>query len=52
MQAPEPCCDFYAGTFARLIATLVAPRVAVVEVECLAQGGSACRFRMEGMAAG
>ncbi len=39
-------CDFYAGTFERLIAELVATNVRVVEVECIAQGGATCRFQL------
>jgi divinyl protochlorophyllide a 8-vinyl-reductase len=46
MREQQPMCDFYAGTFERLIGTLISPSVSVVEVECLAQGGSVCRFQL------
>jgi divinyl protochlorophyllide a 8-vinyl-reductase len=46
MHEAEPMCDFYAGTFERLIAALVAPAVRVTEVECIAQGGQTCRFEL------
>lgn len=46
MHEDQPMCDYYAGTFERLIAELVAPDVRVVEVECMAQGGAACRFHL------
>lgn len=49
LHATRPMCDFYAGTFERLIAVLVAPSVQVVEVECLAQGGGVCRFELLGI---
>ncbi|MDZ7630200.1 MAG: bacteriochlorophyll 4-vinyl reductase [Gemmatimonadaceae bacterium] len=47
MHEDQPMCDFYAGTFERLISVLVAPTVRVVEVECMAHGGAACRFHLE-----
>ncbi len=46
MHESQPMCDFYAGTFERLIAELVAPDVRVTEVECAAQGGAVCRFQL------
>jgi divinyl protochlorophyllide a 8-vinyl-reductase len=46
MHEDQPMCDFYAGTFERLIAELVAPDVRVTEVECMAQGGTVCRFQL------
>jgi divinyl protochlorophyllide a 8-vinyl-reductase len=46
MHESQPMCDFYAGTFERLIAELVAPDVRVTEVECVAQGGAVCRFQL------
>ena len=49
LHATTPMCDFYAGTFERLIGVLVAPAVRVVEVECLAQGGRLCRFELLGI---
>jgi divinyl protochlorophyllide a 8-vinyl-reductase len=45
----EPVCAFYAGTFARLIGTLVSARTQVHETECLAQGGRCCRFEVSGI---
>lgn len=50
LHGDRPMCDYYAGTFERLIGALVAPTVRVEEVECLATGGTACRFRLDGMA--
>ncbi len=50
LHSDRPMCDYYAGTFERLLGALVAPGVVVVEVECEAIGGSACRFRLDGMA--
>jgi divinyl protochlorophyllide a 8-vinyl-reductase len=44
MITDGPACDFYAGTFERLITTLVSPTARVREVECQAHGGSCCRF--------
>ena len=49
MHEHQPMCDFYGGTFERLIRVLVASEAQVDEVECLAQGGSACRFRLHGL---
>jgi divinyl protochlorophyllide a 8-vinyl-reductase len=46
MHAAQPMCDFYAGTFERLIRVLVTPGARVREEECLATGGSVCRFRV------
>ncbi len=46
LREEQPMCDFYAGTFERLIAELVAANVRVVEVECIAQGGATCRFQL------
>jgi divinyl protochlorophyllide a 8-vinyl-reductase len=45
-QANASRCDFYAGTFERLVRVLVAPHMAVTEVECRAHGGTACRFEV------
>jgi divinyl protochlorophyllide a 8-vinyl-reductase len=44
IEASNPTCDYYAATFERLFATLVDRRVTANEVECLATGGTACRF--------
>lgn len=50
MHEPQPMCDFYAGTFERLIRALVARYASVQEVECMAQGHRHCRFVLEGIA--
>jgi divinyl protochlorophyllide a 8-vinyl-reductase len=42
-----PACGFYAATFERLFAELVAGSTRVTEIECQAMGCSACRFRVE-----
>ena len=42
----QPYCDFYAATFERLYARLVAPRVRVDEVACAATGAPACVFAL------
>lgn len=44
MHGAGPVCDFYAGTFERLIRQLVSTTVRVHEVECQAHGGECCRF--------
>lgn len=44
VQAPSAACDFYAGTFERLVKVLVDPGADVTETSCEAHGGSACRF--------
>jgi divinyl protochlorophyllide a 8-vinyl-reductase len=49
MQRANVACDFYAGTFERLIRTLVTPAAQVREVECLAHGGQCCRFLVTGV---
>jgi divinyl protochlorophyllide a 8-vinyl-reductase len=49
MVASAPVCAFYAGTFARLIGTLITPRAVVREIECHAQGGHCCRFEVSGI---
>lgn len=46
MRQPQPMCDFYAGTFERLIGTLISATIRVDEVECMAQGDAVCRFRL------
>lgn len=51
MHEDRPMCDFYAGTFERLMQALVARHASVTEIECCAQGGSACRFAVHGIAA-
>lgn len=42
-----PACDFYAGTFARLFATLVSRRTVVREITCTARGDAACVFAID-----
>lgn len=44
--APEPICDYYAATFERLYAVLVAPAARVREVRCHARGDTECRFEI------
>lgn len=44
MHEAVPMCDFYAGTFERLIRVLIAPEARVTEAACMAQGAAACRF--------
>lgn len=44
LHTAGPVCDFYAGTFERLITTLVSRTARVREVECHAHGGQCCRF--------
>lgn len=46
MREGMPMCDFYAGTFERLIGVLVARNVRVSEVACMAQGAPSCRFEL------
>jgi divinyl protochlorophyllide a 8-vinyl-reductase len=50
MHETQPMCDFYGGTFERLIRALVARFASVQEVECMAQGHAHCRFILEGIA--
>lgn len=50
MHQERPMCDFYAGTFERLMQALVARHASVTETECCAQGGSVCRFEVHGIA--
>jgi len=42
----EPCCSYYAATFERLFRELINADTAVRETECIAAGGSACRFEI------
>ena len=44
LASDGPVCDFYAGTFERLVTTLVSRTARVREVECHAHGGHCCRF--------
>jgi len=46
LAAEGPVCDFYAGTFERLVTTLISRTARVQEVECHAHGGQCCRFRI------
>jgi divinyl protochlorophyllide a 8-vinyl-reductase len=45
VTAAGPVCDFYAGTFERLVGALVGAAT-VCEVECAAHGGGCCRFQV------
>ena len=47
LHESQPMCDFYAGTFERLITELITPTARVVEVECIAQGARVCRFQLQ-----
>lgn len=49
MHAELPMCDFYAGTFERLIGVLVACDVRIEEIACMAQGAPSCRFTIHGV---
>jgi len=44
VAAEAPACDYYAATFERLFRALVHAEAVVVETECEACGGAACRF--------
>jgi divinyl protochlorophyllide a 8-vinyl-reductase len=50
LHEQQPMCDFYGGTFERLIRALVARFASVQEVECMARGDARCRFTLEGIA--
>jgi divinyl protochlorophyllide a 8-vinyl-reductase len=50
LHEQQPMCDFYGGTFERLIRRLVARFASVQEVECIAKGDARCRFVLEGIA--
>lgn len=43
-RSSEPVCDFYTGTFRRLLRELVHPHAWAEEVSCEARGDGACRF--------
>lgn len=45
-RAEVPVCDYYAACFEGLLRALIWPQVQVVEVECIAAGGAACRFEV------
>lgn len=47
MRAADAVCDYYAGTFEGLFVDLIDTDLRVVETECMARGGAACRFRVE-----
>jgi len=49
MHEPQPMCDFYGGTFERLIRALVSRFAGVEEVECMALGHPRCRFVLQGV---
>ncbi|HYW50615.1 MAG TPA: bacteriochlorophyll 4-vinyl reductase [Gemmatimonadaceae bacterium] len=49
MHASQPMCDFYAGALEHVFRQLIAPGARVREVECMAHGGEACRFRLTGV---
>jgi len=43
-KSTEPVCDFYTGTFTRLLRELVHPKAWAEEVACEARGDTSCRF--------
>jgi divinyl protochlorophyllide a 8-vinyl-reductase len=49
MHESQPMCDFYAGTFERLIRALVSRYSGVLEEECMALGHARCRFVLQGI---
>lgn len=44
--APAPCCHYYAAVFERLFRELIVGCATVTETECIAAGGTACRFEI------
>jgi divinyl protochlorophyllide a 8-vinyl-reductase len=46
MAAEAPACSYYAATFEHLFQRLVHPKARVLETECEACGGEACRFEV------
>jgi divinyl protochlorophyllide a 8-vinyl-reductase len=44
LHLESPVCDFYAGTFERLLAVLVRRDTCVAQVESAASGGASCRY--------
>lgn len=44
VQADEPVCDFYVGTFERLFRVLVHPNTVFTEIACQAMGDPTCLF--------
>ena len=50
MHETQPMCDFYAGTFERLIRAVVSRYAGVFEVQCMALGDAQCRFELQGIA--
>ncbi|AGA91498.1 bacteriochlorophyll 4-vinyl reductase [Thioflavicoccus mobilis 8321] len=46
IEATQPVCDFYAGTFERIFKALVSRKTQVHEVACQAAGAPACRFEI------
>ena len=46
VTSQEPACGFYAATFERLFRVLVHPDADVLETDCEACGGAACRFEI------
>ena len=46
LDAEEPSCDFYAGTFEALFRALINPEAKVREVACEAMGAQACVFEL------
>ena len=42
----QPCCSYYSATFERLFRALINADTTVRETECIAAGGSVCRFEI------
>jgi divinyl protochlorophyllide a 8-vinyl-reductase len=45
-HASAPCCNYYSATFERLFRELINADASVRETECIAAGGSTCRFEI------
>lgn len=49
VRTEAPVCNYYAGTFTRLLQALVSPQASVREIRCVATGDPTCRFRLQGL---
>ena len=45
-RAAQPCCSYYSATFERLFRELINADASVSETQCIAAGGSACKFEI------
>lgn len=43
----HPVCIWHEAVFTKLFGTLVAPEARALEMECVAQGGNACKFKIQ-----